>query len=103
MFEVRYNGASESDVVVTPSGGILQLPPGVREGTISVMVLDDMIPEDQELLTISLLGTTGDAVLGTPTNATLIIPPNDDPNGLFSFSENSVSVDVTEGQDIDLM
>jgi len=91
-----------ADVLVVPPSGILQLPPGVSQGAITVQVLEDDVPEAQELLTLTLVASTGDTVLGTPTSATLIIPPNDDPNGRFSFSPEAVDVMATEGQTVNL-
>ena len=67
-----------------------------------VQVLEDELPEAQELLTLVLVASTGDTVLGTPTSATLIVPPNDDPNGRFSFSPDALDVMVTEGQTVNL-
>ncbi len=104
QYDVIYDGgASPSDVEFSPSGGVLQLLPGTQLGSIFITVLDDQIPEAQELLTVRLLATTGDAVLATPTNATVLIPPNDDPNGVFAFSMDSLDVTATEGQTVDLM
>lgn len=102
-FEVSYNSASASDVQVTPSSGVVQLAAGDMQASISVAVLEDNTPEEEELLSVRLLSTSGDTVLGIPITATLIIPPNDDPNGLFSFSEASLMVDTEEGQTLDLV
>lgn len=102
-FEVRYNGTSSDDVQVTPSSGVVELVAGQMQALLSMAVLDDSIPEEEELLSVSLVSTSGDSVLGSPLTATLIIPPNDDPNGVFSFSEDSLMVETEEGQTLDLM
>ena len=41
--------------------------------------------------------SVGDAVLVPPTDATLLIPYNDYPNGLFQFAANSRAFVANEG------
>ena len=102
-FEVMYSSTSSGDVQIAPSSGVVELIAGQMQASISVAVMDDSMPEVEELLSVLLISTTGDTVLGGSINATLIIPPNDDPNGILSFSKDNLIVDAEEGQTIDLM
>lgn len=75
---------------------------GQAQARISVLVVDDDIPELQELLMLQLTSVRGDAVLVTPTLATLIIDPSDDPNGVFLFSDMSLLTEAEEGDTVQL-
>ena len=103
VFTLTYSSASPADVVVTPSDNRVTFAPGEVQASISVRVVDDTIPEEDELLTLNLVSVSGDAVLVSPSQATLAIGPSDDPNGVFFFSNNSLMVDTEEGETVDLM
>ena len=104
MFAVSHQETSPSDVVVTPSTNIISFSPGQTQARITVDVLDDTIPELQELLILTLVSiTAGDAVLVSPVQATLVIEMNDDPNGVFRFSDDSLMVEAEEGDMLRLM
>ena len=45
----------------------------------------DALPEESEYFTVVLLDVSGDAVLVYPSQATVIISANDDPNGVLSL------------------
>lgn len=103
VYGVAYQSAFSSDVLLTPSSGVVVFVPGQTQASISVAVLDDDMPEEQELLSLNLISVRGDAVLVSPTQATLVIELSDDPNGLFAFAEESLMVAAEEGDTVQLM
>lgn len=103
VYIVTYQTASASDIILTPSEGVVTFAPGQTQASISVSVLDDELPEEQELLMLSLVSVSGDAVLVSPTQATLVIELSDDPNGLFGFAGDSLLVAAEEGDTVRLM
>lgn len=105
MYEVTYSTASADDVVFlsSPNGGVVNFIDGQISAVISVEVVDDVIPEESETLSIRLVSVSGDAVLVTPTEATLQLSPSDDPNGVFQFDENSALLSVQEGASVGLV
>ncbi len=89
---------------LTPSSNIVTFPPGQTQANITVSVLDDTIPEEQELLMLILVSViAGDAVLVSPVQATLVIELNDDPNGVFGFFDESLLAEAEEGDVLQLM
>ena len=104
-FEVTYTTASTDDVIVTPSstGGVVNFVDGQTTAAISIEVVDDVIPEMSEILTVRLVSVSGDAVLVTPREATLQLSPSDDPNGVFQFNTGSSLLTVQEGDSVDLL
>jgi uncharacterized repeat protein (TIGR01451 family) len=70
---------------------VLVLPPGVREGTITVPVLGDRLNEDHETLELRLLAATNATF---DTNAVLGLIVNDDPLPMIAISDAT----VTEGR-----
>lgn len=83
---------------VAPAGNIVLFSPGESQARITVSVVDDAVPEEEELLMLTLVSVvSGDAVLVSPVQATLVIESNDDPNGVFRFSEDSLTLQVEEG------
>lgn len=103
LYNVTYLTASADDVRLTPSGGVVTFAPGATQANINVRVLDDVSPEEQEQLMLTLVAViSGDAVLFGLTQANLVIELSDDPNGLFAFDEDSLSVMTVEGDSIQL-
>ena len=102
-FQVSFTSASSSDVVILPSFGIITLGDGESQTVISLEIVNDAIPEETESLSVSLVSTTGDAVLVTPTSAVITILPSDDPNGVFVFAANSTDLSVDEGDSLLMM
>ena len=102
-YSVSYQTASADDVELSPSQGVVMFSPGQTQANIAVDVLDDELPEEQELLSLSLQSVVGDAVLVSPTQATLVIEFSDDPNGLFGFADDSQLVAAEEGDTVQLM
>ena len=94
--------ASAEDVMIMPSSGTVRLENGENETRISLVVVNDVTPEETERLEVRLTSTTGDAVLVTPTTALISILPSDDPNGVFEFSADSRNLSVEEGDTLQL-
>ena len=102
-YSVVHQSSSPSDVLLTPNNTV-RFTPGQTQASITVNVVNDTIPEEQELLMLSLVSVSvGDAVLVSPTQATLVIELSDDPNGVFNFSANSLLVQAEEGDVLQLM
>lgn len=104
LYAVIHQTSSPDDVELIPSGNIVRFSSGQTQASITVNVLDDFIPEEQELLMLTLVSVSaGDAVLVSPAEATLVIYLSDDPNGVFEFSDDLVSVEAEEGEMLRLM
>ena len=58
-FVVQHNSTQPSDVAVTPANGVLVFEAGDSEKTITVSVVDDELPEEEEFLVVQLLSATG--------------------------------------------
>lgn len=64
------------------------LPEGVVSKLLPIHLIDDLLPEQQEVFYVELQNQiTGGAVLGTTSYAVVTILPSDDPNGLFGRKE----------------
>ncbi|XP_057301693.1 adhesion G-protein coupled receptor V1-like isoform X2 [Hydractinia symbiolongicarpus] len=70
---------------VKPLSGILNFDAYDTEESFKISVIDDEIPELEKILTVGLSIKSGGARLGNLSTATITIPANDNPNGLFSF------------------
>ncbi len=94
-FSIIYTSASQDDVIVTPTIGILTFGAGQTQAIISVGVVNDVIPEENEFLTLRLDSVvTGDAVIVESNNeATLLVAPSDDPNGVFQWESTTVTAE----------
>ena len=66
-FVVLYDTASGADVMVGPPTGRVMLGRGEREGVISVRVVEDEVPEENERLRIQLISTTGENHIAAAT------------------------------------
>ena len=75
---------------------------GEKQKTISVQTLDDNLPETAEEFIVRLQSSTGDTILIPPTDARVIISPNDQPYGVFQFSQASLYTVTSEGQTLSL-
>ena len=71
--------------------GVLTFAAGVASRTIVVPVVGDTIGEGPETFTVTLSNPTGDAILGTPSVATVTIS-DDDPAGVVQFSQLDYTV-----------
>lgn len=60
------------------------LASGETSKLLSLIIVDDLIPEMSESFTVELVNqVTGGAVLGVAYRAVITIEPSDDPNGVF--------------------
>ena len=67
------------------------LPEGVVSRPLPIRLIDDLIPEQEEVFYVELQNQiTGGAVLGTASYAVVTILPSDDPNGLFGIQRFSL-------------
>lgn len=67
------------------------LPEGVVSRPLPIRLIDDLIPEQEEVFYVELQNQiTGGAVLGTSSVAVVTILPSDDPNGLFGIHRFSL-------------
>ncbi|KAH9498631.1 Adhesion G-protein coupled receptor V1 [Bulinus truncatus] len=71
--------------------GVLSYGPGEINKTISFIIIDDDVPENQESFSIQLSNIQGDAVFypATSSSAVIIINANDNPTGTISFKPDS--------------
>ena len=103
VYTVTYSEASPADLAVSPANGMVEFAPGQMQASVMVTIVDDDEPEQQEMATVSLISVSGDAVLVSPDQATLVILFNDDPSGIFSFRDDSLLLEAQEGDTAQLM
>ena len=103
VYNVSYSTSSPEDVELSPLSGVVVFAAAQSQATITVGVVDDAEAELEELLVLSLVAVSGDAVLVSPDRATLVIEMSDSPNGVFSFVGDSQLVETDEGDATDLM
>ncbi|XP_061116243.1 adhesion G-protein coupled receptor V1 [Conger conger] len=93
--------SNQSDFI--PSSSELRFEPGDGELEIAVTVLDDSVPEEEEFFQVSLKNPKGGAEIGFNGHVTVVIPPNDDAYGVIGFTQNSLSKDVDELEEDNLI
>jgi len=109
-FQLSFSTAESDDVEIL-STHVVTFTNGIREVDIPLNITDDDIPELAEHFTVELINTTGlctsccgsiydasfagDAVIVSPRIITIEIIENDDPYGVFLFTETSL--ELTEG------
>uniref|UniRef100_K7FWY2 Adhesion G protein-coupled receptor V1 n=1 Tax=Pelodiscus sinensis TaxID=13735 RepID=K7FWY2_PELSI len=86
--------SNESDFI--PSSGELIFEPGEVEVVLAVNILDDIIPEEEEFFTVRLKNPKGGAEIGASGYVNVIIPSNDNAHGVIAFAQNSLSKQVEE-------
>lgn len=84
------------------TNGTVTFPPGETRQTISILTINDSVPEISEVFKVRLLASSGDTVLVHPIEATVTILPNDYPYGVFQFSGSLATRTVSEGGSISL-
>ena len=75
---------------------------GEKQKTISVQTIDDNLPETAEEFIVRLQSSTGDTILIPPTDARVIISANDQPYGVFQFSQTALYSVKKEGETLSL-
>ncbi|KAI1900416.1 hypothetical protein AGOR_G00049720 [Albula goreensis] len=93
--------SNQSDFI--PSSGELSFEPGNGELEIAITVLDDDIPEEKESFRVSLKNPKGGAEIGFSGLVTVVIPPSDDAYGIIGFAQNSLSKEVDELEEDNLI
>ncbi|XP_036887970.1 adhesion G-protein coupled receptor V1 [Sturnira hondurensis] len=93
IYELAYV-SSQSDFI--PSSGELIFKPGDREAVITVNILDDMVPEEEESFRVQLKNPKGGAEIGGNSYVKITILSNDDAYGVIGFAQNSLYKQVEE-------
>uniref|UniRef100_A0A3B5LIK0 Adhesion G-protein coupled receptor V1 n=1 Tax=Xiphophorus couchianus TaxID=32473 RepID=A0A3B5LIK0_9TELE len=86
--------SNQSDFI--PSSGELYFAPGDRELDLAVNVIDDDIPEVEEVFGVKLKNPKGGAEIGFGGEVTILVPTNDDAHGVIGFAQNSLYMEVEE-------
>ena len=99
----REDSAKESEDFSPYTDFLIIFEVGQRDMSISTAILDDDVPEVEERFFFELYEATGDSVVHTPSNVSVYIAPNDDPNGIVSFHPSSLLVSAEEGMSTELL
>jgi G-protein coupled receptor 98 len=89
---VRPGTASLDDVSRATASGTVQLIGGQQRAMFMIDIVNDAIPELDEVFTVELESATDGAQIGNQNVITVTILANDDINGVFSFSNTSLLV-----------
>ena len=73
--------------------GALAFQPGQTKETIIVTLINDKIPEQTETFTVHLVNASQNGYISPPGMATVNLQPNDDHNGVISFSQHPTVLD----------
>ncbi|KAJ8304146.1 hypothetical protein KUTeg_017729 [Tegillarca granosa] len=92
----------ENNNDLSPSKGFITLQDRQNSAFIELKALDDNIPEQIERFTVRILSPDNEATLGNIQQKTVIINPNDSPNGLLQIyargtTNNTIFVDENVG------
>ena len=90
-YEVRPGTATAEDYTL-PITDMLMFESGEVVRNLSIAIVDDVMPELDEVFEVVLVGPTGGVAIGTPASVSITIPSNDDINGVFSFTSDSLLV-----------
>lgn len=89
---VAVDGSATSADYVLPASPLLVFASGVEEVNITISIVNDQLPESDEMFQLVLRNAMGGAEIGTASSITITIPGNDDVNGIFSFADSSLLV-----------
>ena len=78
-------GSATSSVDFNPLSVTITFPAGSTSQTVSIAIVDDSMPEGDEMFTVVLSSPSADAVLIPASTVTVIIPINDNAGGLVAF------------------
>lgn len=87
---------------LSPTSNLVSFADGNMSNTVEFTVMDDALPELDELFEVqlSIEAVLGDSAtgarLGNFTIAMIVVPENNDPYGLFQIAEGSRMVEVAE-------
>lgn len=73
------------------SGGNVSFAPDQDEGTITITILNDDIPEEDEVFEVTLTQAFGGAILGNPTSFDIRIRANDAAFGVIQFAPSELA------------
>ena len=71
---------------------------GQQTADITILIVDDQIPEQDETFQVVLANAMGGAEIGTPSSVTVTILGNDDINGVFNFGDSSLLVSAASSK-----
>lgn len=91
QYAIRDGSATSADYTV-PSTRMVVFESGQERLNITISIINDQIPENDEMFDVVLMNPTGGAEIGSPSSVTVTILGNDDINGVFSFSDSSLLV-----------
>ncbi|XP_039767131.1 adhesion G-protein coupled receptor V1 [Ornithorhynchus anatinus] len=92
-------GTATSSVDFIGEGDILTFAEGETKKTITLTILDDLEPEDDETIVVGLVYTEGGSrILPSSDSVTVIILANDNVAGIISFHTTSRSIIGIEGE-----
>ncbi len=80
------SGTASAGTDFEPISTTVNFAPGVTMETVTVTILDDTIPEGDEMFTLILSSPSTDAVLVPPSTITVVIVVNDNAGGIVSFA-----------------
>lgn len=80
------SGTASSGSDFTPISQMVTFAPGVSSMRVAVTIVDDSLPEGDEMFTVVLSNPSPDAVLSPPFITTILIPINDNAGGLVFFA-----------------
>ncbi len=80
------SGSAASGTDFDPISRTVTFSPGLSSISIGINILDDDLPEGDEMFTVVLSDPSQDAVLSTPSIITILIRLNDDAGGLAFFA-----------------
>ncbi|XP_057203010.1 adhesion G-protein coupled receptor V1-like isoform X1 [Triplophysa rosa] len=92
-YRFEYGDTSLGDFIPPSNDSTLIFDFGEWMKNISVVVIEDEIPETDEPFYIVLFNATGDAVVYGQATATVVIKASDDANGIFSLDSTQKSVE----------
>jgi hypothetical protein len=91
------NGTALAGSDYTAASGTLTFAPGTTTGTFNVTIIGDTLDEADETITLTLSNPGGNATLGTPNPATLIIV-DDEGTPTVRFHTSAYGVNENAGQ-----
>ena len=75
-----------------PTMGILEFKSGQESVNLTIDIVNDRVPEGNEIFNVALRNGMGGAEISTPSSIAVTILSNDDINGVFFYANNSLLV-----------